>query len=153
MARVHVDAWRETYPGMLPAAVLNALTYGEREAQWHEALRSGGGCLFVAEVDGRIVGFACGGPNREAADEAAYPGELYAIYLLRAYQGLGLGRALFDAVGAWLRSHRLTPFLLWVISDNPSCAFYERLGGRCIVSRRPTDVRGANVFESGYSWE
>jgi GNAT superfamily N-acetyltransferase len=150
IARVHVDAWRETYPGMFPAFVLDALSYAEREEQWTDALTAGGSCLFVAEVDEQIVGFAAGGPNREdLADE--YPGELWAIYLLQAAQGRGLGRVLFEAVRGWLRVRELEPFLLWAVADNPACGFYERLGGTRIVTQ-PADIRGAQVIECAYAW-
>lgn len=151
IARVHVDAWRETYPEMLPAFVLDALTYAEREHQWSEALAAGGSCLYVAEVDGAIAGFASGGPNREPGYEA-YPGELWAIYLLRAHQGRGLGRALFVAVRDWLRAHGLEPFLLWVVAGNAACSFYERLGGTRILTQQ-AEIRGANILESAYAWE
>jgi GNAT superfamily N-acetyltransferase len=150
IARVHVDGWRETYPGLLPGFVLDALSYAERERQWADALAAGGSCLFVAEAQGHIVGFAAGGPNREdRADE--YPGELWAIYLLREQQGRGLGRALFEAVRAWLRERELEPFLLWAVADNPACGFYERLGGTRIVTQ-PADIRGAQVIECAYAW-
>ena len=150
IARVHVDAWRETYPGMFPAFVLDALSYAEREEQWTGALTAGGSCLFVAEGDEQIVGFAAGGPNREdRADE--YPGELWAIYLLQAAQGRGLGRVLFEAVRGWLRVRELEPFLLWAVADNPACGFYERLGGTRIVTQ-PADIRGAQVIECAYAW-
>jgi len=147
---VHVDAWRETYPGMLPAFVLDALTYAERERQWIEALPAGGSCLYVAAVDGTIAGFAAGGPNREPGYEA-YPGELWAIYLLRAHQGRGLGRALFAAVRDWLGARGLEPFLLWVVTGNPACSFYERLGGTRIRTQ-PAEIRGAQILESAYAW-
>jgi GNAT superfamily N-acetyltransferase len=135
---------------MFPAFVLDALSYAEREQQWSDALAAGGSCLFVAEVELQIVGFAAGGPNREdRADE--YPGELWAIYLLQARQGRGLGRTLFEAVRAWLHARELEPFLLWAVADNPACGFYERLGGTRIVTQ-PADIRGAQVIECAYAW-
>jgi GNAT superfamily N-acetyltransferase len=136
---------------MLPAFVLDALTYSEREQQWTDALTAGASCLFVATIDDAVVGFASGGPNREP-NYKAYPGELWAIYLLRAHQGHGLGRALFDAVRTWLRARHLEPFLLWAIADNPACAFYERLGGARIVTQS-ADIRGALVIECAYAWD
>jgi GNAT superfamily N-acetyltransferase len=150
IARVHVDAWRETYPGLIPHFVLDALSYAERERQWSSAMATGESCLFVAEVDGEIVGFAAGGPNRED-DARGYPGEVWAIYLLRAHQGLGLGRALFDAVRGWLRTHGLEPFLLFAVDGNPACGFYERLGGTRILTQL-ADIRGAQVMECAYAW-
>jgi GNAT superfamily N-acetyltransferase len=152
IALVHVDAWRETYPGMFPQPVLDALTYEERELQWRRALASGTGGLFVAQVDREVVGFAACGRNRDPDYESTHPGELQAMYLLESYHGLGLGRSLFTAVRVWLESRALTPFMLWVVVENPACAFYERLGGTCIVTR-PAEARGAQIIESAYAWQ
>ena len=153
IAHVHVDAWHETYRGLLPDSVLAGITYGERERQWTAALARAEPCIFVAEAEGTIVGFAAAGPNRDPADQsfAAYPGELYAIYLLAAYQKQGIGRALFDRVNAALRQRALFPFLLWVLDRNPACAFYERLEGQKVVTQ-PAELRGAHIIEHGYAW-
>lgn len=150
VARVHVAAWHETYPGMLPQSVLDAVTHEEREAQWSASLARGGSCLFVAEADGTPAGFAAGGPNRDPA-YAEYPGELWAIYLLQRAQRRGLGRALFETVRGWLHARGLEPFLLWVLADNPACAFYERLGGTRVVTQAAL-IRGAQVVECAYVW-
>jgi hypothetical protein len=42
--------------------------------------------------------------------------------------------------------------MLWVVVENPACAFYERLGGTCIVTR-PAEARGAQIIESAYAWQ
>jgi GNAT superfamily N-acetyltransferase len=147
---VHVDAWRETYPGMLPAFVLDALSYEERAQQWTQSLERGGACTYVAEHDGHIVGFASGGPNREDG-YPEYPGELQTLYLLRSAQGLGLGRALFETVRDWLRARELEPFMVWVIAANPACRFYERFGATRIVTQE-SEIRGALVLDCIYAW-
>jgi GNAT superfamily N-acetyltransferase len=149
IARVHVDAWRETYPGLLPAFVLDALTYEEREAQWSDALERSEGCLYVAEIDGTIGGFAAAGPNR--APEYDFPGELWSIYLLRAYQRRGLGRALFEATRAWLRERGLEPFYCWALDGNPTTEYYERMGATRIITQQ-AEIRGAVVAECAYAW-
>ena len=51
------------------------------------------GVTFVAEGGGGIVGFSCAGPERSG--DPTYRGEVYAIYILRAFQDQGLGRQLF----------------------------------------------------------
>jgi len=53
--------------------------------------------MYVAEAaTGAIAGFAHSGPERSG--HKLYAGELYAIYLLAAYQRQGLGRQLTRAV-------------------------------------------------------
>ena len=73
IARVHIDSWRSTYAGIVPADHLAGLDYDEREARWHRILADRRQNAFVAEdADGRIIGFASGGPERSG--DAAYPG-------------------------------------------------------------------------------
>ncbi len=53
VARVHVDTWRTTYAGIMPAEYLAGLTYAEREAMWSQALTADRPttCMVVAETD------------------------------------------------------------------------------------------------------
>ncbi|HAZ40288.1 MAG TPA: GNAT family N-acetyltransferase, partial [Exiguobacterium sp.] len=86
IARVHIDAWRETYQGIIPDPYLAQLSYEKRTKQWEQTLVDQR--VYVVELEDEVVGFAQGGPNRRDARE----GELYAIYVLRASQGQGLGK-------------------------------------------------------------
>lgn len=50
--------------------------------------------MYVAENEaGEIFGFASGGPE-ESDEYPLYEGEVTAIYILKEYQGLGLGKKL-----------------------------------------------------------
>ena len=91
IGRVHVDSWRSTYAGIVPADYLACLSYRNRESAWKQLLTADrpGTCCFVAETeDGDIVGFANTGPEREG--NSIYGGELYAIYILEGYQRMGI---------------------------------------------------------------
>ena len=150
IARVHVDSWRTTYPGILPAAVLKSLSYQRRETAWTEILARQEGVNLVAQApSGQIVGFASAGPNRE--DDPRFAGELYAIYLLSSAQGKGLGRLLTQAAVSWLANHRIHSMLVWVAAANPSRRFYESLGGQYLRSKIAT-VAGIEIEEACYGW-
>ena len=152
IARVHVDAWRTSYTKQLPSTVLENLRYEDRERMWHDfvAARDIRRVFVATSAANEIVGFAACGPNRTG--DPRYPGELYAIYLLAAERGSGRGRALFEAVGTYLRSQGLTPFQLWVIAGDATIdRFYEKLGGR-IVASQPTVVDGVDAYEHAYGF-
>ena len=152
IARVHVDSWRTTYAGILPADFLAALSYATREESWSRVLSAPGGRSFtcVAEdEEGRIVGFASGGPEREG--DPVYKGELYAIYVLAQCQRRGIGSRLTWAVVRSLVERDIESMLLWVLADNPSRGFYETLGARRI-RERATEVGGIEVIEVAYGW-
>lgn len=129
IAQVHLDSWETTYRGILPDAALAARSYEVRIAQWARILRDVGSddMVVVAESGGEIVGFASGGPER--SDDLVYDGELYAIYLRNDHQARGIGRELTQAVATHLLQRGKRAMLVWVLSDNPSRVFYERLGG------------------------
>jgi len=122
IARVHIDVWRETYQGIIPDSYLAQLSYAKRTKQWEQALVDQR--VYVVELEDEVVGFAQGGPNRRDARE----GELYAIYVLQASQGQGLGKALFQRIAEDLAEYEAMQ--VSVLRDNPACQFYERFGGQ-----------------------
>src|SRR3954463_15706169 len=94
IGEVHVASWRETYAHALPASFLAGLSAGDRAQMWAGGIRSMGlhgaqKAIYVAEEGGRIVGFVSGGPARDGI--TGYDCELHAIYLLREFQGRGIG--------------------------------------------------------------
>lgn len=150
IARVHVDSWRTTYSGILPEAVLAALSYQRRETAWAEILSREEGVNLVAEdPSGQVVGFASGGPNRE--NDPHFAAELYAIYLLSTAQGKGVGRRLTHETMAWLAEQGMHSMLVWVAAANPSRRFYELLGGQYVRSKMAT-VAGVEIEEVSYGW-
>jgi ribosomal protein S18 acetylase RimI-like enzyme len=127
IAEVHVEGWRWAYRGLLPDAYLDGLDVDAREQMWSDALARPGDTwsCFVAEQDGRVVGFVgCGSPDAEAPTGA---GEVYAIYVRREVQGTGVGRALFDRAQAALAERGFNTGVLWVLVANDRARrFYER---------------------------
>lgn len=122
IALVHIDAWRETYQGIIPDTYLVQLSHEKRTKQWEQTLVNQR--VYVVELEDEVVGFAQGGANRSDARE----GELYAIYVLQASQGQGLGKALFQRIAEDLAEYETMQ--VSVLRDNPACQFYERFGGQ-----------------------
>ena len=129
IARVHVDAWRETYSGVLADHHFTEDAFRGRKRLWEDylSLTPRPGRLVVAERDGNLVGFAnsgeARGPDVEHGFTPARSLHLFSIYLLTAAHGTGLGQSMIDAV---LRDD---PAQLWVLRGNHrAIAFYERNG-------------------------
>lgn len=144
IARIHVAAWRETYPGLLPAHVIEAASdAARRRPHWEAALRAGS--LRVALAPS--LGFAAMGPQRDAGLAArGYPEELHAIYVLRAGQGRGLGRALLRAVWGGRAATALV-----VAGNADACAFYEAAGAP-LLKERPEEIGGHPILERVHAW-
>ncbi len=152
LAEAHIATWRETYRGLLPDHYLAGLTVAGREPQWERLLTlpAEQRCILIAEgANGVIAGFASGGPHQGTLD---YAGELYTLYLHRAYQGAGLGRALFAATAARLREQGCPSLALWVLATNARArGFYAAQGGRLLREQAIVFDR-IPLREAGYGW-
>jgi len=155
MARVHVETWKSTYRGMVPDERLDQLTVeNDIAGGFGRSLLDPppGVAQFVAEstADG-IVGFAMGCPVRQP--EPGFTGELGSIYVLRSYQGGGVGTALVREVARHLLRTGHSTMVVWVLKENPYRRFYERLGGVLGRSRMdPSRIAGMPVAEVSYGW-
>jgi ribosomal protein S18 acetylase RimI-like enzyme len=130
LARVQVESWRAAYAGLMPDELLARLTVEKREARWQAILerRAPDERTFVAQDSGRVLGFACTGPSRDAG---AMPGsaELYSLYLDPSVWRCGLGRALFTHAIADLEERGHVAVTLWVLEGNARARlFYEAAG-------------------------
>jgi GNAT superfamily N-acetyltransferase len=149
IAEVHVQTWQAAYRHAFPPEVLDSLSVDEREAQWREWIEDEATVTWVAEMQGRVVGFASVGPS--GTEEGA--GELYAIYVLPEARGSGAAPELMAAVKAWFTSAGYAGAMLWVLADNPRARrFYEREGWRADGTRIET-MRGVEIEEALYRLE
>jgi len=151
--RVRTDTWRVTYRGLMPDAVLDSLGYDSSRRRLHMAAMPADGFVLVAEHVGAVVGFAYGGSSR--GEDAAHPGEIYAIYVLPSHQGHGHGSALMRRSARELLARGWRGMLVWVLRENrPSRLFYERMGGRHLRDRdTDRETMGVTITESGYAWD
>jgi GNAT superfamily N-acetyltransferase len=164
LAQVRLETWRTAYRGLIPEAVIASMDLKKETARWIERLHApqADSHLFVAEIQPEsgsggpeaapgVVGFCGGGPNRD--DDPDYSGELYAIYVLQAYQGLGVGRALLQHAVDWLLQNGHRSMLIWVLRDNTNARrFYEALGGKAVRERSIT-IGGALLPEVAYGYD
>lgn len=152
IAYVHTESWKTTYRGIVPDHVLHHLTTESRLPQWEQQLRSSeeNQILIVAEnEEGEIVGFACGGKEREG--KLPYDGELYAIYLLQFYQQSGIGSELVKRVVQHLRKCQMSSMLIWALERNPACRFYEKMGGSPVHTQW-IRIGNEELEEIAYGW-
>jgi ribosomal protein S18 acetylase RimI-like enzyme len=157
LASVHVSSWRATYAGVMPHEMLASLSVDARAASWEQIMRepatSGSTVVYVAELDGRIVGFAsCGQQRTETLKKRGYDAEVSAIYVLKAYQRHAIGTRLLSAIASNLMARDFGAASVWVLRDNaPARQFYERYGARLVAERQ--DVRKNIVLsEVAYGW-
>ena len=143
IARVHDEAWREAYRGVIPGRELERMIQRRGPKWWRQAIL-GGTRLTVLDFAGQIAGYASYGRNR--MPQLAYAGEVFELYLAPEYQGGGFGRRMFEAAQKDLADHGYRSFLVWALADNErALAFYGRLGGRIV--RRAHEKFGQETRE------
>lgn len=153
IAAVHVESWKTTYEGIMPAEYLAQLNVSEKAQLWQRGLNQPKHSIFVVEEEENVCGFISGGKNRATqGKEAEYEGEIYAIYLLKEAQGKGYGTKLVAALMDDFQREGIRSIVVWVLADNPSRRFYERLGGKKIAEK-VIGIGGKKLAEWCYGWE
>lgn len=150
IADVHVRSWQQAYTGIVPDDYLAGLDPAQRAPMWAENLRRGPDdhvLTWVAETDGRIVGFATLGPGRDE-DVRRGDREIYSIYLEPERWGQGVARDLMRTVVGEAGPNRI---LLWVLADNERAQhFYRRNGFEPDGVEKLAPVGGAELLEVRY---
>jgi GNAT superfamily N-acetyltransferase len=149
IARVQVESWKTTYAGIVSEAFLASLNQEDRMRSWQEQILTRNVTIFVAEDELSVFSFAAGGELREKLHQ--YDAELYAIYLLRERQMQGVGRTLCLALASALKTKGFTSMLVWVLEQNSSVSFYERLGA-VQIERKAINIGGADLQELAFGW-
>ncbi len=148
---IRVAAWRATYDGVVPAAILARMDPGRNAAWFARRLAQGsmGAELLVIEQAKVIRGYAVAGPARD--DDAAGLGEVEAIYLAPEARGNGLGTRLLEATCRRLAGSGFAAAVLWVLTANePARRFYEARGFEPDGAARILDFEGSPIEEVRY---
>jgi GNAT superfamily N-acetyltransferase len=170
---VHVATWRNVYAGVLPDTYLAGLSTVRHAVGYEQAIadRRHGHAMFVSVASGgdappgrplaegasggAVIGFASGGKSRRpglCGESASGSGEVETLYLLDDYRDRGVGRRMMRAMAAHLAAVGCRSVVLWVLRENPTRWFYERLGGRA-AALESIRFAGRQVEQVAYLWD
>ena len=139
-AYVHWKSWQEAYSGIVDQRYLDSLTLEKCEKtayRWPDD-------MIIAKDGESVVGFVGYGKYRN--DELDHAGEVYAIYILSAYYGKGIGYRLMNAALTQLAEY--PRIAVWVLKNNKrAIRFYERCGYR-FDGKEETLVLGSPIVEA-----
>ncbi len=159
LSYIHEESWRSTYQGMLPHLALERRIAARSRAWWKRTLTYSRGILIL-KVEGEPAGYASIGPSplpkaarkTIAGPRPRFKGEIFELYLVPVYQGLGFGSRLFEAARETLASRRLTPLVVWALSENEqACQFYRAKGGQ-ELGEVDECFGGVMMKKTGFGW-
>lgn len=149
ISKVHDASWRSSYGGLIPHRALETLV-GRRDTQWWSRAIQRSSRILVLEAFGDIVGYATLGHNRTA--KLPEQGEVYELYLLPTYQGLGFGKRLFLAARQELVNLGMRDCVVWALRDNHQAVdFYHKAGGK-LVAQGDETFDGTTLEKYAFSW-
>lgn len=155
MGRLFVAAWRDSYPTLLPAPALLAMSADRSARQFAAAVDRARDIHLIAEgPHGEIAGLLTGGRATDrglkvGADPAE--GEIFTLYIDPMATGQGIGRALLLAGLSALAERGHRNGVVWMLRGNPARFFYEHMGARLIASKREHNF-GTIVDLEAYAW-
>ncbi|WP_298225381.1 GNAT family N-acetyltransferase [Acidocella sp.] len=153
IATVHVATWRSAYANVLPDYYLANLSLARLANEYEHGIRIGES-LHVAACYSEpgappILGFSSAARRR---DSQLGDGEVETLYVLDDYRERGLGGQLLRASAKHLAQLGCRSVFAWVLSENPSRYFYERLGGKRTASGT-TRVGGEDIPQIAFVWD
>lgn len=148
ITKVNIDVWNTTYRGIMTDEDLDNLSYEKKEKLCKELIKDKeNSFLYVAEDNKRkIIGFVSGG--RERGNDNRFDCEIYAIYVLKEFQGKGIGRLLFKEAVKKLKDSNFKSLKIWVLKSNPYRRFYEKLGGSQVDAK---NIKGLDATAFGWN--
>ncbi|MBS0470878.1 MAG: GNAT family N-acetyltransferase [Proteobacteria bacterium] len=152
IARIYIESWHDTYPGVLSNALLCAMTPKGQTARWHAAIKAQGRETVLVAEDAKagIVAMSSLGPSRDR--NLGYDGEVYTLYVDPNHFGRGAGRALLKGGFAVMQARDLSSCVIWAHARNNARFFYETMGGR-VVAERTARMMGDTVPEVAFGWK
>lgn len=135
IAHIVTVAWQQTYRGIVNDEFLDNLSINEKERgeKSFNKFNDKDNHQFVLVVDDKIVGFIKVG----ITDYIEYEnqGEIFALYIIKEYQGKGYGRELIKYGIDELKRLGCSKMIIGCLKDNSSNEFYKHIGGKFIKTR------------------
>lgn len=105
--------WIKTEPGFDRQRYMN---------RWRSMIDEVSVAMFVAEVNGHVIGFADIYPDETHA-------HLLSMFVAKQHRGRGIGKALLEAILSWARERKLMVVRLYVFPHNKQAiGLYKSVG-------------------------
>ena len=125
------NVWETTYRGIYPNEKLDKYSVELNENKFKDIIKQKSQKLFVVLNNSEIIGYVSCGEIIRSFDNHTH--DIGLLYLLKQYQGKGLGVQLFQFARNELKNHGITEFIVSCNKYNLSAqSFYTKMGGKII---------------------
>lgn len=151
LAEAYAESWRGAYRGVIAPLVLERMIARRGLPYWRALAKRAGSAVRVLIFEEVVAGYSTIGASRSGP--APLTGEIYELYLRPPYQGVGLGRRLFQESRRVLSEAGYRGLVVWALADNePACSFYRGMGGK-VVSERRERLGSQSLKKLAYHWD
>ena len=127
IALVKRQVWEITYRGIYPDCMFDNFSLEKESEKFAQLIDSADTHLYVAQVDGKIVGYMAIGKNPRHPNSAT--DEIVLLSVLKEYQGKGIGITFFNMAKELLKKPTTDHFVVYCNKYNlPAQAFYKAMG-------------------------
>jgi GNAT superfamily N-acetyltransferase len=153
IASLHAKSWQQTYRGIFSDHFLDNEVEDERAQVWHQRLAfpDARQRVLVAEVDGKLVGFAC----ILIDDDPTFGTLLDNLHVADGYRNTGVGKQLMQRAASYItKEARNLKMYLWVYVKNTNAVkIYDYLGGKNAETVEKDNEDGKTAAAHRYVWQ
>lgn len=141
LATIKKHIWETTYTGIYDDTKLKNYNHEKQAQKFKQCIDSKNIELYVAIIDEEIIGYVAIGisPHRPNGNI-----ELAMLNILKNFQGLGIGKALFDFAKEKIKHLNNTGFNVYCNKYNvPAQNFYKKMG--CVIVAIDDDTQDKSI--------
>jgi L-amino acid N-acyltransferase YncA len=150
IATVYVRSWKESFYSLIDPEYLTNLTAKSRTDVWRGIIdKKFCHTLVVEDENSSIIGFISGGKFRS---KKSCDSEIYAIYLLKPYQGQGIGTKLRNDLSRILMKEGYKSLCIWVFKEITNNRYFFTNGS---VKIEEDDIKIGNekITQECFYWK
>lgn len=128
---VKKSVWETTYKNIYSYDKIQNYSYEENQKKFKNIISNKDIDTYVVVINNNIIGYmTCGVPIRKYSD---YAQEIGLLYILKEYQGYGIGRRLFELAYNSIMQKGFNKFFISCNKYNLNAiGFYEKMGGKIV---------------------
>ncbi len=133
LARLKLKIWNTTYCEIYPKEQFDNYNFDEQKSKFEKRVNDKNGVFYIARdiTKKQIIGYCYAGFSQRAY-KSDVP-EIILLYILKDYQGRGIGRRLFEKCKDYFKQIGIAQFVVSCNKYNYSAqTFYKKMGGQIV---------------------